>query len=166
MPLTSPIRPYDPVWPQEYANEEARLRPIFGPALVEIHHVGSTAVPELAAKGEIDMLAVINLTDLIEDWTRSFEGLGYRRGSDLSQGHHFFKRDVANIRTHKLHICREGHAQIARMLRFRDHLRLHPADRMRYQELKLKLERENASGIREYLAAKEPFINAILAGLE
>ena len=84
MPLTSSIQPYDPKWPREYASEEARLRPIFGSALVEIHHVGSTAVPELAAKGEIDMLAVINLTGAVEDWSQSFEGLGYRRGGDLS----------------------------------------------------------------------------------
>ena len=76
MPLTSPIRPYDPGWPKQYAKEEARLRPIFGPALVEIHHVGSTAVPELAAKGEIDILAVINGTGAVEDWTRSFATLG------------------------------------------------------------------------------------------
>lgn len=165
MLLTSPIRPYDPRWPQEYAQEEARLRPIFGPALVEIHHVGSTAVPELAAKGEIDMLAVITLAGTIEDWTRSLEELGYRRGGDLSEGHHFFKRDVAGVRTHKLHICREGHAQIDRMLLFREHLREHPVDRMRYQELKLKLERENTRGIQEYLAAKEPFISEILSGL-
>ncbi|WFU77657.1 GrpB family protein [Bradyrhizobium sp. CIAT3101] len=166
MPLTSPIRPYDPRWPLEYANEEARLRPIFGPTLVEIHHVGSTAVPELAAKGEIDILAVITLDGAVEDWTRSFEELGYRRGGDLSRGHHFFKRDVAGVRTHKLHICREGHAQIDRMLRFREHLRRHPADRMRYQELKLELELANAGGIQEYLAAKEPFISKILTGLD
>jgi GrpB-like predicted nucleotidyltransferase (UPF0157 family) len=165
MLLTSPIRPYDPRWPQEYAKEEARLRPIFGPALVEIHHVGSTAVPELAAKGEIDMLAVITLAGAIEDWTQSLEELGYRRGGDLSEGHHFFKRDLAGVRTHKLHICREGHAQIDRMLLFREHLREHPVDRMRYQELKLKLERENTRGIQEYLAAKEPFISEILSGL-
>jgi GrpB-like predicted nucleotidyltransferase (UPF0157 family) len=37
---------------------------------------------------------------------------------------------------------------------------------MRYQELKLKLERENTGGIQEYLAAKEPFINEILARLD
>jgi GrpB-like predicted nucleotidyltransferase (UPF0157 family) len=166
MPLTSPIRPYDPNWPQEYTNAEARLRPIFGSRLVEIHHVGSTAVPELAAKGEIDILAVINLTGSVEEWSRSFEELGYRRGGDLSPGHHFFKRDVAGVRTHKLHICREGHAQIARMLRFRDYLRRNPVDRMRYQELKFRLERESTGGIQEYLAAKEPFISAILAGLD
>ena len=164
MPLTSSIQPYDPKWPQQYANEEARLRPIFGSALVEIHHVGSTAVPELAAKGEIDILAVINLTGTVEDWSQSFEMLGYRRGGDLSPGHHFFKRDVSGVRTHKLHICREGHVQISRMLRFRDHLREHPADRLKYQELKLRLERENTRGIHEYLAAKDPFIRAVLAG--
>jgi len=87
MRLTSSIQPYDPKWPQQYANEEARLRPIFGPALVEIHHVGSTAIPELAAKGEIDILAVIDPTGTVEDWSRSFEMLGYRRGGDLSLGH-------------------------------------------------------------------------------
>ncbi|WP_035656677.1 GrpB family protein [Bradyrhizobium sp. STM 3809] len=166
MPLTSPIRPYDPTWPQQYAEEEIRLRPVFSSALLEIHHVGSTAVPGLAAKGEIDILAVINPASTIEDWTRSFESLGYRRGADLSKGHHFFKRDVCGIRTHKLHICREDHAQIARMLRFREHLRRHPADRMRYQELKLRLELENTRGIQEYIAAKDPFISAILAGLD
>ena len=166
MPLTSSIQPYDPTWPQQYANEEARLVPIFGPALVEIHHVGSTAIPELAAKGEIDILAVIDRAGRVEDFSRSLEMLGYRRGGDFSPGHHFFKRDVDGVRTHKLHICHEGHATSVRMLRLRDHLRQHQVDRLRYQELKLKLERENTGGIQEYLAAKEPFIRAILAALD
>jgi GrpB-like predicted nucleotidyltransferase (UPF0157 family) len=166
MPLTSSIQPYDSAWPQQYADEAARLQPIFGRSLMDIHHVGSTAVPELAAKGEIDILAVIDASGTVDDWSRSLEALGYRRGGDLSPGHHFFKRDVDGVRTHKLHICRAGHAEIARMLSFRDHLRRHPADRLRYQELKLKLERDNTGGIQEYLAAKDPFIRGILASLD
>jgi GrpB-like predicted nucleotidyltransferase (UPF0157 family) len=166
MPLTSAIQPYDPRWPQNYADEAERLIPIFGSSLVETHHVGSTAVPELAAKPEIDILAVINMTGVPDQWTPSFEKQGYRRGGDLSPGHHFFKRDIGGVRTHKLHICHEGHPTISEMLRFRDHLRQHPADRLKYQELKLKLERENTEGIREYLAAKAPFIHAILASLD
>jgi GrpB-like predicted nucleotidyltransferase (UPF0157 family) len=166
MPLTSQIKPYDPTWPQKYATEAARLRPIFVSALMEIHHVGSTAVPELAAKGEIDILAIVSVAGRVEDWSQSFAELGYRRGGDLSPGHHFFKRDVSGVRTHKLHICREGHAQITRMLKFRNRLREHPADRLRYQELKLKLERENRLGIQEYLTGKDPFIRAILANLD
>ena len=42
----------------------------------------------------------------------------------------------------------------------------HPADRARYQELKLRLERENTDGIGQYLASKAPFIDAIVAGIE
>ena len=165
MPLTSPIRPYDPTWPQQYAAEEERLKPVFGSALIGMHHVGSTAVPELAAKAEIDVLAVVWSDSGLEDWSRLLATLGYRRGGDLSSGHHFFKRDVDGTRTHKLHVCRDGHPQIARMLKFRDHLRQNPGDRSRYQNLKLKLERENGSGIRQYLIAKDPFIQDILAKL-
>lgn len=166
MSLTSPIEPYDPTWPQQYAAEVARLKPVFGSALVEIHHVGSTAVPELAAKGEIDVLAVVKSDGELEDWSRLLRALGYRRGGDLSSGHHFFKREVNGIRTHKLHICLEGHRQIGRMLKFRDHLRDDAADRWRYQQLKLSLERENTSGIQQYLTGKDPFIQDILAKLD
>jgi GrpB-like predicted nucleotidyltransferase (UPF0157 family) len=113
MPLTSSIQPYDPQWPQRYADEAARLTPIFGSALVELHHVGSTGVPGLAAKPEIDILAVVNSTDVPKEWIRSFEKLGYRRGGDLSPGHRFFKRDIDEVRIHKLHVCREGHPTVA-----------------------------------------------------
>jgi GrpB-like predicted nucleotidyltransferase (UPF0157 family) len=68
--------------------------------------------------------------------------------------------------THKLHICREGHPTVAEMLRFRNHLRRDPSDRVRYEELKLKLERENTEGIREYLSEKQPFIRSVLARLD
>lgn len=131
-----------------------------------MHHVGSTGVPELAAKGEIDVLAVVRSDGRLEDWSRSLATLGYRRGGDLSAGHHFFKRDVGGVRTHKLHVCIDGHGQIAPMLKFRDHLRQHAGDRARYQDLKLKLERENSSGIRQYLIAKDPFIQDVLAKLD
>lgn len=165
MPLTSPIKSYDPTWPQQYAAEEARLKPVFGSGLIGIHHVGSTAVPGLAAKAEIDVLAVVWSDDSLDDWSRSLTRLGYRRGGDLSPGHHFFKRDVGDIRTHKLHVCRDGHEQIARMLQFRDHLREHAEDRAGYQDLKLRLERANDSGIQQYLIGKDPFIRNILARL-
>lgn len=163
MPLTNSIRSYDPTWPQQFADEASRLKPAFGPSLIEIHHVGSTAVPELAAKAEIDILAVIGSSGTLRDWMPPLEEMGYRRGGDLSTDHHFFKRDIEGVRTHKLHICRQGHEAIARMLRFRDHLCRHSADRAKYQALKLKLERENVEGIGEYLAAKAPFIREVLA---
>jgi len=163
MALTSSIIGYDPHWPQRYEETAAALAPIFGAALVEMHHVGSTAVPELAAKPEIDILAVVNTPDTPASWTAKFAELGYRRGGDLSCGHRFFKRDVDGVRTHKVHVCSVGHHSIGRMLSFRDHLRSHPVDRVAYENFKLQLERENVGGIAEYLAQKRPYIDEVMA---
>lgn len=163
MALTSTIQQYDPSWPWRYAEEAARLRQVFGSELVEMHHVGSTSVPDLAAKPEIDILIVVDTADVPESWTKGFAQLGYRRGGDLSAGHRFFKRDLNGVRTHKLHICDRGHPNIGEMLNFREHLRSDPTDRARYQDLKLRLERENTEGIGQYLASKAPFIDAVLA---
>lgn len=163
MALTSSITDYDPSWRQRYVDAASALAPIFGGRLVDMHHVGSTAVPGLAAKPEIDVLAIVDTPDTPAAWTAQFADLGYRRGGDLSPGHRFFKRDVGGVRTHKVHICTLGHESIERMLRFRDHLRSHPEDRDRYGSLKRRLEQQNAGGISEYLAAKRPFIEAVLA---
>ena len=145
-----------------FASEKARIQHAFGPELIAIHHVGSTAVPGLAAKPEIDLLVeVSNHRDEagVADFMRS---LGYDRGKDLSQGHHFYRRDVNGVRTHKAHVCSTGHFQIVRMLRFRDLLRGDEGLRQRYQDLKLRLEAANERGIKEYLAKKAPFIDEII----
>jgi len=161
MPLTSSITDYDDRWPRFFEAEAKRLRPIFGDMCVEIHHVGSTAVEGLAAKPEIDILVVVSGSSRLNLWQDELLRLKYRRGGDLMEGHHFFKRDRDGVRTHKLHICVSGHSQISRMVGIRDHLRGNPSDCQAYAALKLRLESENRTGIAEYLAAKAPFLNEL-----
>ncbi|KQX60550.1 MULTISPECIES: GrpB family protein [unclassified Ensifer] len=163
MPLTSQISVYDPRWPDLFLSEQQRIRSVFANALLTIHHVGSTAVPGLAAKPEIDLLVEVSEHRDVGDVTERMKSLGYVRRTDLSQDHHFYRRDVNGVRTHKVHVCRSGHWQIARMLRFRDLLRQDPDLSARYQALKLHLEATNQHGIGEYLASKAPFIDAVLA---
>ena len=164
MPLTSQIAPYDPEWPARFQKEAARLRSVFGSECVEIQHIGSTAVPGLAAKPEIDILVVYDQPEISNATEERLKDLGYRRGGDLTPGHHFFRRDIDGVRTHKLHVIKAAHPKIAHLLTFRDRLRSDEALRLEYQRLKLRLERENISGIREYLDGKAPFIDAIVAG--
>ncbi len=161
MPLTSSITDYDDTWPSHYEAEAKRLRPIFGDACVEVHHVGSTAVEGLAAKPEIDILVVVSDSSRLFHWQVELLRLKYRRGGDLMEGHHFFKRDNGEVRTHKLHICPLGHSQVGRMLGIRDYLRGNLPDCRAYAELKLCLERENRTGIAEYLDAKAPFLDEL-----
>ncbi|MDP3635153.1 GrpB family protein [Phenylobacterium sp.] len=160
--LTSTITTYDPFWPDAYAAAMRQLAPIFSASLAEMHHVGSTAVPMLAAKPEIDILTIVRTAEVSDEWHDRLAALGFRRGSDLSPGHAFFKRDVEGVRTHKVHICVADHPSIIEMLGFRDRLRASEKDRIAYEALKRQLEQENEGGIAEYLARKRPFITAVL----
>ncbi|MGF6690584.1 GrpB-like predicted nucleotidyltransferase (UPF0157 family) [Metapseudomonas resinovorans] len=162
MALTSTITRYNENWPALFLAEQARIAEGFQAELLAIHHVGSTAVPGLAAKPEIDVLVVVS-EHRDEPAKKTFmTTLGYVRGSNLSEGHHFYRRDVDEVRTHKVHVCINGHPQIARMLRFRELLRSDSVIRQQYQELKLQLEASNREGIGEYLAGKAPFIDEVV----
>jgi GrpB-like predicted nucleotidyltransferase (UPF0157 family) len=162
MALTSKIAPYDSRWPARFFIEKERVAKSFGTELGDIHHVGSTAVPGLAAKPEIDLLVEVSEHRNQAARDASMRALGYVRGKDLSADHHFYRRDVDGVRTHKVHVCVSGHWQIERMLRFRDLLRDDPVVRQQYQDLKLQLEANNRQGIGEYLAQKAPFIDALM----
>lgn len=162
MALTSQISEYDRQWPCMFDAEKARLEGVFEAKGVEIHHVGSTAVPGLAAKPEIDLLVVVSDHRVEAGVDQAMASLGYVRGKNLSEGHHFYRSDVWGVRTHKVHVCLLGHWQISRMLRFRDMLKQDDDLRQKYQNLKLELESENENGIKEYLARKAPFIDALV----
>lgn len=161
MVLTSSITKYNDNWPTLFDREAERLRPVFESVLIGIHHVGSTAVVNLSAKPEIDILIIVASTNLLSSWKPSLGELGYKQGKDLQINHHFFKRDVGGVRTHKLHICHDGHPQIRRMLGVRDHLCNNREDRIAYEKLKLRLEQENKHGISEYLDGKAPFLDSL-----
>lgn len=165
MKLTSKISPYDIRWPIFFHAAKAQIAKAFGTELIAIHHVGSTAVLGLAAKPEIDIL--IEVSAHINETARHnvMRGLGYVRGSDLSSGHHFYRRDINGVRTHKVHVCISGHREIDRMLRFRDALINHKEIRQSYQDLKLELEKSNTGGIAEYLIRKAPFIENVMKSL-
>jgi GrpB-like predicted nucleotidyltransferase (UPF0157 family) len=163
MTLTSKISPYNPEWPGQFHTDQALIASAFGAELHAIHHVGSTAVPGLAAKPEIDVLVEVvqQCNEVARDAV--LLQLGYVRGSDLSPGHHFYRRNIGAVRTHKLHICVRGHVSIRQMLAFRDRLRSDATLRRQYQDLKLALEASNTGGMAEYLEKKAPFIAAALS---
>lgn len=165
MPLTSKIVPYDANWPTLFAIEKERISPAFENNLVAVFHVGSTAVPDLQAKPEIDILVEIASHDSAVNVQQNLLELGYVRGTDLSEGHHYYRRNVEGVRTNKLHVRVVGHRQSLRMRVFRDLLRSDGDARKRYADLKLRLERENVGGIGEYLDKKKPFIESMIGNL-
>jgi GrpB-like predicted nucleotidyltransferase (UPF0157 family) len=64
-------------WPRVFEAEEASLRRVLGPAALSVEHVGSTAVPGLAAKPWIDILVFVGSFEPAERYAEPLRGLGY-----------------------------------------------------------------------------------------
>ncbi len=155
---------YNPNWPLEFEQEAENIKWALGKSCVEIHHVGSTSVPELAAKPRIDIIAVLcDITDAIE----KLESLGYKYKGEFNIPFHlgFTKRTAPQV---NLHVYEVGNPEIELNLLFRDYLRTHPKDRDRYQKLKYELLHDetshvkNKSMFRGYTLGKDEFIKSIL----
>jgi GrpB-like predicted nucleotidyltransferase (UPF0157 family) len=123
-----------------------------------IQHIGSTAVPGLAAKPVIDMMAGVR--DL-EEAREAFEPLaeqGYEYTPHRPRTHRF-----AKAQTHGLHLTEVDTDLWRERVAFRDALRADPGLAVEYQELKLRLAQEHGSDIGAYTVGKRPFVGRVLA---
>jgi len=148
---------YDPSWPASYIAECGRLAPLL-PG-VRIDHIGSTAVPGLAAKPVIDMIA------LVDDFDAPIAALVEQGGYQLPARFNatlvhrrFLCYPTTLHRTHHLHLVdqREG---LDRCLRFRDSLRANPKLAAEYATLKRALAARFRADREGYTEAKSKFIN-------
>ena len=155
---------YDPAWPAMFEQEAAAILTALGAVAARVEHVGSTAVPGLAAKPTIDIQISVERNVPRERFVAALETLGYLFVADPTDPDHaYFKKEVHGVRTHQIHVCPEGSAWERRHLAFRDHLRTHPKDSVRYAELKRRLAERHPNDIMAYVEAKTPFIMEIEA---
>jgi GrpB-like predicted nucleotidyltransferase (UPF0157 family) len=157
------IAPYDPAWPDSFARERAALEAAIGPwAVGGIHHVGSTAVPGLAAKPIVDIL--VGVEDL-ESSRACFEPLArleYRYAPYLSEEMHWFCKPHPDRRTHHLHLAPATGRRYADELAFRDRLRSDPETAAAYSALKRELAARHSEDREAYTEAKTEFIRGVL----
>ena len=157
-------------WITFFEKESAHLAAIFSTQLVEIHHIGSTAIPELKAKPVIDILVVIKNIDMLETFNEPMIQFGYRpRGECLNNpipgtpGRFYFSKDTDGVRTHQVHVCQEGHYDIEDKLAFRDYMKTHPYEAQEYSRLKESLAMENHHDIVGYINGKDEFVKGIIS---
>lgn len=153
---------YDPAWPELFAAEAAKIRQVLGSAALAVEHVGSTAVPGLAAKPVID----INLTvaDSADEaaYAPALEAAGYRlivREPGWFE-HRMFKGAEPAV---NLHVFSAGCPELARMRRMRDWLRASPQDLALYAATKRKLAEGEWALVQDYADAKQEVIDHIMA---
>jgi tRNA threonylcarbamoyladenosine biosynthesis protein TsaE len=140
---------YDPGWPQRFAAEAGQIQTALGDLVVEIEHVGSTAVPGLAAKPTVDIAVGATTIDLPAVAVDRMQALGYEdAGDDSKPGERSFRKGPAFPRDVIVHVAEWGGLQWRTHLRFRDALRADPAMAAEYTALKRKLLEERGEWYR------------------
>ena len=156
------IANYDPAWPSLFAREADALGRAV-PAFRALEHVGSTAVPGLAAAPTIDLVAAVDDPQSLDP--DPVEGMGYaeaRRVEEREPGRRFFWRGTPAFHLYHLHVVQHGGSLWARHLAFRDRLRADRALAERYAHHKRQLARQFGRDVEAYAEAKTSFIDAAL----
>ena len=153
---------YDPGWPALFEREAARLRDLLGAGILLLEHVGSTAVPGLAAKPRIDILMVVADPADEGSYLPPLEQAGYRLviREPGRHEHRALKGPDTDI---NLHVHGPDSPEIERHLRFRDRLRADDADRELYQRAKRELAARDWTYLQQYADAKSAVVEEILS---
>jgi GrpB-like predicted nucleotidyltransferase (UPF0157 family) len=158
---------YDPAWPAMFEQERRSLHTALGPLVVTIEHVGSTAVPGLAAKPIIDLQASVrSLPAARSRCVEPLQALGYTYLPQYEAwlpGELFFRKAPAGPWTHHLHILQGDDPRWQDRLLFRDYLRNHPEAAAAYAKLKQDLAAAFDDDISGYRNAKDAFVAATMA---
>ena len=152
---------YDSAWTEEFEHEARAVRAAMGLDAVTVHHIGSTAVPGLAAKPIIDMLPVVEDDAALDRVSPRLTELGYESLGEFGlPGRRYFRKGRKN-RTHHLHCYAVGNPEIYRHLAFRDYLCAKAEVRNDYDALKRCLARQFPRDMDAYIAGKDKFVKEI-----
>ncbi|PWJ24993.1 GrpB-like predicted nucleotidyltransferase (UPF0157 family) [Branchiibius hedensis] len=147
----------DPDWPRIFQIHEYRIRTALGSTAVSVEHIGSTAVPGLAAKPIIDILVLVHDITAEEDYLPPLVNAGYVVRV-REPGHRLVR--TPSLDTH-VHILQVGDPAAADYLLLRDHLRTDEADRLLYERVKRDLLARSWEDMNAYADAKTEVIAAI-----
>lgn len=162
------LAPYDKQWSILAKVEIKRLRTILSAEhIIDIQHVGSTAIPGLLAKPIIDIqIAVDSLAEIKETAVENLKSEGYVYWADNPDKERmFFVKGMPPFgekRTHHLHIVELKSKHWIDKLLFRDYLIAHPEIARAYGKLKINLAGKHKNDREKYTDEKAAFINTVL----
>lgn len=167
------FKPYNPVFPELFESEKARLQKILGEG-TQIDHIGSTAIPGLGGKGVIDISVVFPKNNWPQT-SEKLESAGYEyKKKDLEREKErlFFMANLPDeefgTRLYHIHLSYPGSPELKKEIGFRDYLKKHPKALREYAEIKAKAANEaqrftSKDEMRDtYSRMKEEFIKKII----
>lgn len=160
------VEKYNPEWNSWFEQLCSYFESKLAPFILRIEHVGSTSVPGMVAKPIIDFDIIIRMSDFEEIQSR-LEVIGYVHQGDLGipEREAFGLTDLElkeRLPPHHLYVCDLNSKELHRHIVFRDYLRDHPEDAMKYSEIKGNLVKEHSGDRELYIQGKDPLVREIL----
>lgn len=159
------IVPYDATWPDLFQQLALPLRHALGTVALRIDHIGSTAVPQLAAKPVIDIQISVADFEPLDAYRTPLEHLGYIYHAENPERTKRYFRETPGQRRIHIHVRRAGSFSEQFALLFRDYLRTHSEVASQYAQLKIQLAQQyhRVDDRHAYTDAKDPFIWNVIA---
>jgi len=164
MPAPVIVVPYDSVWPSTFLELRITLTEALGDVALDIVHVGSTAVPGLAAKPIIDMIAIIESDARLSAAIERLVRIGYEFEGDLGvAGRYAFRPPPPyDVHHHHLYVCAQDNRALREQIAFRNYLRSHPQAAEAYASLKRAAAAAHRNDRTAYTNAKTSFVTNAL----
>lgn len=137
VPIKVELRPHDPQWAEQACRVAGTLHAALGDNLLQVHHIGSTAIPGIVAKPVLDLLPEVRSLAELDACQKALQELGYAWRGELGlPGRRYCSLDDPDSgqRLVQLHCYAQGSPEIERHLAFADHLRQHPGIAQQYQQ--------------------------------
>jgi GrpB-like predicted nucleotidyltransferase (UPF0157 family) len=166
MPGSAKLQPiavvdYDPDWPQRFEFLRERIAGAIGDLAAAIEHVGSTAVPNLAAKPIIDIDVLLKSDSMLPAAIERLASLGYvHRGNLGVPEREAFLAPPEDL-PHHLYLCPPRSAEFRRHVAFRNFLRAHPEQARIYGDLKIVIAERFREDRSAYVTAKSEIVNEL-----
>lgn len=154
---------YDPVWPATYERIAAVVDAALDDLPHAVEHVGSTAVPGLAAKPIIDLFAVVETAAAVGPALARLGAAGWDHEGDGGMPGRECFRSRPDLPYHHLYLVVRNNEQYLLQTRFRDILRAHPDARDEYAILKRRLAPLLTTDRVAYTEGKTELVAALLA---
>ena len=158
------LLPHNGKWADEYYQVKSQIEAVWGNNVIEIQHVGSTAIRRIPAKPILDI--AVRLHSIRNMDVEALKRLGYdycgpREGRDTY--HLFVLRGENQISLRHIHCYDVSDKEFFQLVGFRDYLNSHSDAAKKYSELKEKLARLYPEDRIAYTKGKESFIESIYA---
>ncbi len=148
-------------WSAEFLAHAAVIRAALGALVVEVHHIGSTAIPGIAAKPIIDILLEVSSLEQLDRSAHLLENLGYEALGEFGLAGRRYFRKGGEQRTHHLHAYESGHPDIHRHIAFRDYLKANRVAATQYESVKLAAAKEFRDSPDAYAQSKSAIITKL-----